>query len=322
MVNQVLQSFTYDPWLNLAVEEYIINNIKPNEAWLYLWQNQKTIVIGSAQNAWRECRTELLENEGGRLARRSSGGGAVFHDLGNLNFTFIMPHFSYDIQRQLSVIVEACNMAGIEAIFTGRNDIIAADGRKFSGNAFKQTKKCAMQHGTLLIDADMQLLERYLSPSKAKLNAKGIESVKARVCNLKEFNSQLTCDIMREHIIAAFEKEYGKAEHIALEDLDRRELAILRNKYSSWEYKYGDTPSFDVEFNNRFDWGEISILLSLKNGRIEKASVFSDSMDVELAEKISAALAQKPYGKQISECIAEISQEAADVANWLAKEEY
>ena len=138
-----------DPHENLAAEKVLMDALQPGEAMLYLWQNLNTVVIGRNQNAWLECRTSLLEEEGGRLA----GGGAVFHDLGNLNFTFLMGREDYDLDRQITVIQKACGLAGIHAEKSGRNDLLA-EGRKFSGNAFYQDKVHAYHHGTLMIDVD------------------------------------------------------------------------------------------------------------------------------------------------------------------------
>ena len=147
MINQIIlyESKSFDPYLNLATEQYLMETVEEDACILFLWQNQNTVVIGKNQNAWKECRTDLLREEGGFLARRLSGGGAVFHDLGNLNFTFLMPQAEYDLDRQFSVIAEAVSMLGLHAERSGRNDVLA-EGRKFSGNAFYKNGKIGRAH--------------------------------------------------------------------------------------------------------------------------------------------------------------------------------
>ena len=131
-----------NPYDNLALEAYFFQHCPPETCIFYLWQNERTVVIGKNQNAWRECNVDLLEQENGFLARRPSGGGAVFHDLGNLNFTFVAPAKDYHVSRQLDVICRAVRTFGLNAQKTGRNDI-AVDGKKFSGNAFQKSRKPA-----------------------------------------------------------------------------------------------------------------------------------------------------------------------------------
>ena len=176
MKTAYIESNSFDPWLNLSIEEYLLDNYARDNAVLYLWQNAHTVVIGRNQNAWRECRIENLERDGGKLARRLSGGGAVYHDLGNLNFTFLLPRLEYNLHRQLAVIVDAVKGLGIEANFSGRNDILA-EGKKFSGNAFYHGRQASYHHGTVLIDVDMSRLSMYLNVSKAKMESKGVRSV-------------------------------------------------------------------------------------------------------------------------------------------------
>ena len=207
-----------NPYENLALEEALLHRVGEGELILYLWQNERTVVIGKNQNPWKECRTALLEEEGGHLARRLSGGGAVFHDLGNLNFTFLMSAGDYDLPRQLTVLERACQSLGIPAQRSGRNDLLA-DGRKFSGNAFYSHAGKSYHHGTLMVDVDMENVQRYLSPSKAKLAAKGVDSVRSRVVNLREFVPKLTIARLSDALISALAEVYGSEPNASSEEV-------------------------------------------------------------------------------------------------------
>ena len=287
---RIFESKGFDPYANLATEKHLMDITPKGCCVLYLWQNQNTVVIGKNQNAWLECRTSLLEEEGGKLARRLSGGGAVFHDLGNLNFTFIMPKEDYDLDKQVTVIQKACAIAGITAEKSGRNDLLA-DGRKFSGNAFYQNATHAYHHGTLMVDVDKDKLGRYLSPPKAKLEAKGVASVRSRVVNLKELAPELTIDLMKQHMATAFAQVYGnEAKTLVLEDQDLIEIDALKQTYSSWDYLYGTPLPFSFQCEARYDWGHIHLQLDAKNGLITGAKVYSDSMDWTLPETVEKAL--------------------------------
>jgi len=279
-----------DPYRNLAVEKYLLEHTAPDECILYLWQNKNTVVIGRNQNAWAECRVSLLEQEGGMLARRLSGGGAVFHDLGNLNFTFLTTSEHYDLQRQLSVIQTACRSLGMNAVPSGRNDLLV-DGRKFSGNAFYHRQGRAYHHGTLLIHADMDQLSRYLSPPKAKLEAKGVASVRSRVTNLQEFVPELTCPLMRQAMKAAFSQVYElTAEHMQLPDSATAEINAEAEKNRSWQWLYGPKLPFSFQCENKFPWGHIQLQLHAESGVIQAVKVYSDAMDWSLASKLEASL--------------------------------
>ena len=184
-------SSSTNPYLNLAVEEYLLETVKPNQLILYLWQNERTVVIGKNQNAWKECRFQSSKPTAGILLVVSRGGGAVFHDLGNLNFTFLIPSSDYDLSKQMSVILEAVRSLGIDAQKSGRNDV-TVDGKKFSGNAFCQKGGNSYHHGTLMLRVDTQKVARYLNVSEKKLRSKGVSSVTSRVCNLCDFIPDLT----------------------------------------------------------------------------------------------------------------------------------
>ena len=279
-----------DPYRNLAVEEYLLDTVEPGQCILYLWQNENTVVIGRNQNAWKECRTSLLEGEGGCLARRLSGGGAVFHDLGNLNFTFLVNEEDYDLDRQLGVVETACCGLGLDARRSGRNDILV-DGRKFSGNAFYHSKGKAYHHGTLLIHTDQDKLSRYLSPSKAKLQAKGVDSVRSRVVNLCELVPGLTCPRMRDAMIAAFGKVYGLApQTIHPEGLDWNQIEELCRRNGGADWLYGPRLPFSFECEARFDWGGVQLQLQVESGVVIQTRVYSDAMDWDLAPQLEDAL--------------------------------
>ena len=287
---RIYESPYFDPYINLAIEKQIMDTTPAGVCVLYLWQNQNTVVIGRNQNAWLECRTSLLAEENGVLARRLSGGGAVFHDLGNLNFTFIMRKEDYDLDKQLSVIQTACAFAGIQAEKSGRNDLLA-NGRKFSGNAFYQNQTHAYHHGTLMVDVEIDKLGRYLSPPKAKLAAKGVASVRSRVVNLKELAPELTIEIMKQHMIRAFCNVYGmQAERIHLADKDMAAIEALRTEYASWDYIYGAPLPFTFQCDGHFSWGNVQLQLSAKEGIIHGVKFYSDSMDWTISEIIQNAL--------------------------------
>lgn len=281
-------SNSLDPYQNIALEKHLLETVAPGQCILYLWQNQNTVVIGRNQNPWAECRTSLLEQEGGKLARRLSGGGAVFHDTGNLNFTFLVCRDDYDLDRQLSVIQAACALAGIETQRSGRNDLLA-DGCKFSGNAFYHAQGKAYHHGTLLIHADMEKLGRYLTPSKAKLQAKGVVSVRSRVVNLQNLCPKLTCQAMSQYMQEAFCRVYGleaKAHPLPCPDALREDAAML----SSWDWLYGTRLTTDFSCEGRFSWGGILLELQAGSGIIRAARVYSDAMDWQLPATLERIL--------------------------------
>lgn len=285
-----MMSSSFDPYYNLALETHLLSKLPEQGIILYLWQNDHTVVIGKNQNPWAECRISRLQEEGGHLARRMSGGGAVYHDLGNLNFTFLCREEDYDLQKQLSVIQKAVSFAGIDAQFSGRNDLLS-DGRKFSGNAFYHSKGKAYHHGTLLIHTDTDKMSRYLSPPKAKLESKGVASVRSRVVNLAELNPTLTCQQMKDHMIQAFSQLYGgDPEMLQLTAEDLNAVQLLKQQYESQEWLYGKPMPFTCTLENRFSFGSVQLQLQVEAGVIRNLQVYTDAMDASLPEKLSQAL--------------------------------
>lgn len=278
------------PFRNMALEEYLLMNVQPGECILYLWQNKNTVVIGRNQNCWKECRVSELEKSGGYLARRLSGGGAVFHDTGNLNFTFIACKEDYNAALQTEVILRAVSSFGIKAEKSGRNDI-TADGRKFSGNAFYKAGGRCFHHGTILINADISMLTNYLNVSMDKLKSKGTDSVKSRVVNLCALNPDVTVDKMKKSLIGSFGALYGKTpEPINSEEINKTELERLTSKFADNDWRYGLPFVFTYEIYKRFNWGDIQIQLCVDKGRIADTAIYSDSLNAELISRIPAVL--------------------------------
>ena len=311
----LIDSPTFDPHYNLALEEVLLSRAEETPV-LYLWQNAHTVVIGKNQNPWKECRTTLLEQEGGRLARRLSGGGAVYHDLGNLNFTILLPREQFDLPKQMEVIRAAVEAVGVEATVSGRNDVLA-EGRKFSGNAFYKGEKAAYHHGTLLIHADMEKLGRYLSPDRKKLQSKGVASVSSRVVNLTELVPDLTVAGMKQALVRTFEDVYGPVSPLELTETEQAWVELLTERNRNWRWVYGKKLPFDVTWEDRFPWGGIEINLRVTEGRVAEAKVYTDAMDESLADQIekalfdclfttaqlSAAMADLPYGADLRQLV-------------------
>ena len=267
-----------DPRHNLALEEVLLRAVQPGQCVLYLWQNQRTVVIGRNQHAQRECRFRTLEKDGGHLVRRLSGGGAVYHDLGNLNFTFLTTHQNYDAARQTDVILRAVRALGIPAEKNGRNDLTVCD-QKFSGHAYYRTGDQCYHHGTLMLDVDLEPLERYLAPSPLKLAAKGVKSVRARVVNLKTLKPDLTLDALRAALLDAFGAVYGlPVSPLEESALDQDALAESISRFSDPRWTFGDTRSFARHREGVFDGGLLQLEFSLEQGRILDAVLWSDGL--------------------------------------------
>lgn len=284
-----------DPYRNLAAEKLLTLDVREGECILFLWQNRRTVVIGRNQNAWEECAVRQLEGDGGHLARRLSGGGAVYHDTGNLNFSFAVRKADYDTEKQSEVIRRAVRKLGIAAERTGRNDL-EAGGRKFSGNAYYETRGCCCHHGTIMMDVDTDALAGYLTVSGTKLRSKGVASVRSRVVNLKELCPDITADKLKAALLAAFGEEYELPVQ-PLEADRLREADILREAaaLSSEDWLFPPRIPFTAALENRWAWGGIRLELFVRGDRIERAECVSDAMDESLIRRIRDALQDCPY---------------------------
>ncbi len=284
----VYKTAELNPYLNLATEEYLFKNLPKDTLILYLWQNENTVVIGKNQNPWAECNCELLKNENGLVARRLSGGGAVFHDLGNLNFTFIASEENFDIKQNFEIIKTACNLCKIEAEISGRNDILV-NGKKFSGNAFYHSAGKAYHHGTLLLNVDSEKLARYLTPNTEKLKAKGVKSVKSRTVNLCDIVPDLTTEKMQNAIITAAENLLNlKAEK--LKEIPENDIKKTADLFGSWDFVFGNSLPFNLTVSKRLEFGVCELNLNLKNGKISEVKFFTDALDETLSERLENCL--------------------------------
>lgn len=323
---KVLISKTYNPWFNLATEDWIFKNADPEYAILFLWRNQDTVVIGRFQNPWRECQLEKMEEDHILLARRQSGGGAVFQDLGNTNFTFMSSkeNFSKDVNNK--IICNALNkFENIEVIPNGRNDLVAKVGDdlfKVSGSAFKEKKDRSFHHGTLLLNANMKKLGDYLTPSKKKLESKGIKSVRSRVVNLKELNDNIEHEVVSSCIIEEFFEHYGqKCEVEFLDDAYLKSIPELSDYYESlkdWKWRFGETPKFNHHLEERFEWGGIDLHINSNKGMIDNVVIFSDSLHPEMIKVLMDKMIAVSYSKEgIQEAISNAKQELPMIEDYL-----
>lgn len=330
---RLLISDSHDPLFNLAVEECIFRQMDPGQRVLFLWRNANTVVIGRAQNPWKECNTRRMEEDGVTLARRSSGGGAVFHDLGNSCFTFMAGKPEYDKSVSTAIVLDGLKRLGIEAFASGRNDLLVAtpDGeRKVSGSAYRETLDRGFHHGTLLLDADLGRLANYLNPDPKKLAAKGITSVRSRVANLCELLPAIDHQQVSEALAEAFFHHYGAQvapEHISPAQMpDLPGFAETFARQRSWQWNYGHAPAFNHQLEERFAWGGVELHLDVEQGVINRAQLFSDALDPAPLELVAARLIGIPYRSEaIAALLLQLKPELPDqqgeldeLARWLA----
>lgn len=330
MIRQLtyLESPWHDPYRNLAVEHTLLSHCAPDEMILLLWQNERTVVIGRNQNAWSECPVSRLAADGVQLARRFSGGGAVYHDLGNLNYTFISHAENSDIPRQFSVILQALQSCGIDAVMSGRNDILTC-GRKCSGSAFFEHNGRCCHHGTLLVDAALDQLAQYLTVSRQKLRSNGVASVQSRVVNLREVSPQLTMPALTQALQDACSSVFGLPIHTG-QLPPEAEIAPVAAHLSSKAWIYGRRISFQDQLERRFPWGAVQLQFQVCNGRIAGTVVYSDSLWPDLMLALPQQLQNCPYERdaicvRLSGCPTTGPQPKAilqDIIHWLQTEEF
>ena len=284
-----------DPAFNLALEELLASECA-GEA-VMLWRNEPSVIVGRNQNTQAEINPDALRERGIKVVRRITGGGAVYHDLGNINYTIVANDRQLDSEafsRNAQIIIDVLRKMGIDAVFSGRNDILV-DGRKISGSAKSVLDKQTLFHGTLLFDVDLSVLDKVLNPDKEKIKAKGIKSVRARVANLKEFMSQLDSTAFMEKLTSGLLEILGVDAVSEIPDgLQAKAEKLAEEKYRTWKWNYGSNTEYSYSQKKRFSCGSVEVFFNVRDNRICDTVINGDffgKVPVSgLAEKINGSI--------------------------------
>lgn len=270
----------HDPSLNLALEEYALRHLPFEEDYLLFYINEPSIIIGKNQNTAEEVNTSYVDEQGIHVVRRLSGGGAVYHDLGNLNFSFLTRDDGksfHNFRKFTEPVVEALRKLGVEAELSGRNDLQVGE-RKISGNAQFATKGRMFSHGTLLFDSEIDSIVSALNVNPAKFESKATKSVRSRVANISEFLKEpMTMDQFRQFILESIFEGYAEIPEYQLTDEDWAAVRKLADeRYRNWDWNYGRSPAFNVRQVKRLAAGTFDIRLNVIDGNIAEAAIFGD----------------------------------------------
>lgn len=300
-----------DPRINLAIEEYALKNLDINETYLLFYINEPSIIIGKNQNTIEEINTEYVEKNGIHVVRRLSGGGAVYHDLGNLNFSFITKDDGesfHNFRKFTEPVVNALKKLGVNAELSGRNDLLA-EGRKISGNAQFSTKGRMFSHGTLLFDSEIESVVSALNVKKDKIESKGIKSIRSRVANISEFLSEkVTIEEFRSLLLKnIFEGMEEIPEYVLTEEDWENIHELSKERYQNWDWNYGKSPKFNLQHSHRFPVGQIDVRFEVDKGIIENCKIYGDFFGVGDVKEIEDKLTGLKYEKsQIAAALEEI----------------
>ncbi|RFU62287.1 lipoate--protein ligase [Bacillus sp. V59.32b] len=294
-----------DPQINLAIEEYALKNLDINETYLLFYINKPSIIIGKNQNTVEEINTDYVEQNGIKVVRRLSGGGAVYHDTGNLNFSFITKDDGesfHNFQKFTEPVIKALNKLGVNAELSGRNDILA-EGKKISGNAQFSTKGRMFSHGTLLFNSEMEHVVSALKVRKDKIESKGIKSIRSRVTNISEFlNEPLTIEQFRSLLLRNIFEDSEEIPEYVLTEQDWENIHQLsKERYQNWDWNYGKSPKFNLQHSQRFPVGSIDIRLEVNKGIIENCKIYGDFFGVGDVNDIEDILKGIRYEKEAIE---------------------
>lgn len=283
-----------DPAYNVALEAYAFQKLTDIDEIFILWINEPAIIIGRHQNTIQEINKEFIDKNGIHVVRRLSGGGAVYHDLNNLNYTIISNNTqegAFDFQTFSKPVIDTLAKLGVKAEFTGRNDL-EINGQKFAGNAQAYYKGRMMHHGCLLFDVDMSVLGQALKVSKDKIESKGIKSVRARVTNIVDhLSDKITVQEFSDAILAQMKEEYPEMDEYVLSDAELSEIQAMRdNQFATWDWTYGKAPEYTIERGVRYPAGKITTYANVENSTIKSAKIFGDFFGVKPVDDIEKML--------------------------------
>ena len=301
-----------DPRYNLALEEYVLKNINITEDIILLWQNEPSVIIGRNQNTIEEINSSFIKKYGIHVVRRISGGGAVYHDFGNLNFTFITNNVKDNLNNFIKFtnpVIKALNTLGVKAEFAGRNDIVV-EGKKISGNAQSFHKNRMFHHGTILFNANLEMVTNVLQVSLDKIESKGIKSNRSRVTNILPYmENKMTIQDFKDYLLKFFlEADNIDDKLLTLSEEDYSNIEkLMRDKYMTWEWNYGESPQFEVVKTSRFAGGKVAFHLNVKDGMIKDCKIFGDFLGKENISDIENLLKNKKYKEEdVKEVLSDI----------------
>lgn len=272
-------TYSTDPTFNLAFEEYVFESMDQDETYFMLWQNDHAIIVGKHQNTIEEINQDFVKEQGIKVVRRLTGGGAVYHDLGNLNFTFIVNNDSgkpFDFQSFTRPVVKALQSLGVNAEFNGRNDI-TIDGKKFSGNSQYAKRGRVLHHGTVLFNSKLDTVQRALKVKKDKIESKGVKSVKSRVTNIADYlDPDFTLEDFKKALVSyMFEDGELKERSFTQEDIAAIKK-LQEEKYATWEWNYGRSPEYNLRRERKYPCGLVTVLMTVDRGIIKDIHFYGD----------------------------------------------